>query len=362
VPAHSAIPIVLIGCGAVSQQFYVPTLRVLTQTGELYVHSLVDPAAGARQEVAKAFSGAKQANTTAEVDAPAGSLAIIASPPRFHCAQTVDAFQRGWHVLCEKPMAATSAECEQMIAAGRAAQRLLAVGLYKRFFPSSRYFKELFTTPRLGALRSFSISEGGPFRWPAATPSFFNKAQTPGGVLLDIGVHVLDLLIWWLGEPATYQYSDDAMGGLETNTLLELSYGSGARGVVHLSRDWSTPNQYRFVFEHGIVAWKVNDANGITVQLSGTGSALRSQLLEPISGNLREPTPALQASNPQSFIAQLQNIAASIRGEQTLLIPGEEGLRSLKLIESCYQNRRLLEHPWFTPAEMERARQLAVSP
>lgn len=351
----------LIGCGAVAQQFYLPTLRTLSSLGEVSVQALVDPSDSARRALAGTFPQAQQIAQLNESNAPDGSLAIIATPPRFHCAQTVDAVKRGWHVLCEKPMASTSVECEQMIASAKSSHRLLAVGLYKRFFPSSRYLKDLFSQGQLGALRSFSISEGGPFRWPAASPSFFNKAQTPGGVLLDIGVHVLDLLIWWLNEPSAYQYFDDAMGGLETNARVELDYPGGARGVLHLSRDWYTPNQYRFVFERGIVGWKVNDANGLTVQLSGASSALRSQLVTPSTPSLSDPAAQLQPTNPQSFIAQLRNVAAAIQGRETLLIPGEEGLRSLRFIETCYAHRTLIEQPWFTPAEAERARHLAAT-
>lgn len=361
-PAQVPLPVVLIGCGAVAQQFYLPTLRTLSSRGEVAVQTLVDPSDAARHALAAAFPHAQQVANLAESNAADGSLAIIATPPRFHSAQTLESVKRGWHVLCEKPMASTSAECGEMIAAAHATDRLLAVGLYKRFFPSSRYLKDLFSQGQLGALRSFSISEGGPFRWPAATPSFFNKAQTPGGVLLDIGVHVLDLLIWWLSEPASYRYFDDAMGGLETNARLELGYTGGAKGVIHLSRDWNTPNQYRFVFERGIVGWKVNDANGLTVQLDGASSALRSQLVTPSTPVLTDPAATLQLTNPQSFIAQLQNVAAAIQGRETLLIPGEEGLRSLRFIESCYAHRTLIEQPWFTPAETERARQLAATP
>lgn len=361
-PAKVPIPIVLVGCGAVAQQFYLPTLRTLSSLGEVTVKALVDPSETARSAMAGTFPQAQQVAQLGDAQADEGSLAIIATPPRFHCAQTLESLKRGWNILCEKPMASSSAECEQMIAAARDAKRLLAVGLYKRFFPSSRYLKDLFSQGQLGALRSYSIAEGGPFRWPAASPSFFNKTQTPGGVLLDIGVHVLDLLIWWLNEPSAYQYSDDAMGGLETNARVELSYPDGARGIIHLSRDWYTRNHYSFVFERGIVGWKVNDANGLTVQLAGASSALRSQLISPTANPIASHLAELQPTNPQSFIAQLRNVAAAIQGREPLSIPGEEGIRSLRFIETCYAHRTLIEQPWFTPAEVERARQLAATP
>jgi predicted dehydrogenase len=353
--------IVLIGCGAVSQQFYLPTLRALARAGEIKVAALVDPSEKARGLLSGAFPGAQSVAAISEVSAPEGSLAIVASPPRLHAPQTLEALRRGWHVLSEKPMASTSAECDEMIAAARAAQRILAVGLYKRFFPSSASLKELFTQQNLGPLRSFTVAEGGPFRWPAASPSFFQKSQTPGGVLLDVGVHALDLLIWWLGEPAAYSYFDDSMGGLETNARLELNYANGARGIVQLSRDWATANEYRFVFERGIASWKVNDANGLTLQLGDGSSALRGQLITPITGRLSEAASLPQATNPQSFIRQIRNIFAAIEGREPLLVPGEEGARSLRFIETCYRQRQYLDQPWFTSEERARARQLATA-
>ncbi len=356
----TSLPVVLVGCGAVSQQFYLPTLRTLAQLGEVNVVALADPSDAPRQILANAFRSAQAVRDLSEVRAPEGSLIVIATPPRFHAAQTQEAMQRGWHVLCEKPMAGSAAECDSMIEAGRTHQRLLAVGLYKRFFPSSAYLKTLFATQSLGPLRRFAISEGGPFKWPAATPSFFQRAQTPGGVLLDIGVHVLDLLLWWLGEPWKSRYYDDSMGGLETNARIELSYSGGAKGVVHLSRDWATANQYRFEFEKGIVSWKVNDANGLTIQLAGAPAALRSELTDPITLKLDEAVRSPQMTNPQSFIRQLRNIRGAIQNAEPLLVTGEEGARSLRFIERCYQKRSWLEHPWFTAAEADRARQLSA--
>ncbi len=359
--APTRVPVVLIGCGAVAQQFYIPTFRAAVRDGAIEVAALVDPSTAARGLLARAFPKARQADTLEQVELPAGALAVIASPPRFHAAQTQAAFQCGWHVLCEKPMASSAAECAAMVAAAEAAQRLLAVGLYKRFFPSSRYLHSLVRQGHLGALRHFTVSEGGPFRWPAATPSFFNKTQTPGGVLLDIGVHVLDLLLWWFGEPERFQYADDAMGGLETNVHLTLQYTGGATGNVHLSRDWKTPNQYRFEFERGVVTWTTNDANGLTVQLKGLPAALHSQLVTPIE-EVRPTAPLPLATNPQSFIYQLLNVVSAIRGQEPLLVDGREGMRSLTLIENCYRNRTLVEQPWLTATEAARAQHLASQP
>jgi predicted dehydrogenase len=346
--------VILVGCGAVARQFYVPALRALQSAGLVRVSAIVDPVVTARDSIARSFPKAGQAASLEQTTAPAGTLAIIASPPGFHAVQTITAFERGWHVLCEKPMASSVSEAEAMVAAAQQHQRLLAVGMYKRFFPSSRYIRSLCRDWGLGPLTHFTITEGGPFRWPAG-PSFFDRTQTRGGVLFDIGVHVFDLLDWWLGEPASFRYGDDAMGGLETNAFVQLNYAGGAQGRVHLSRDWATAQQYRFIFERGIVTWKVNDANGLTVQFAGAPAALQATLVTP---QAEPPAPIGSqplATNAQCFILQLANVVAAIAGDEPLLVPGEEGLSAIKLIEQCYARRVLVEQPWLTPAESAHA-------
>jgi predicted dehydrogenase len=270
------------------------------------------------------------------------------------------AFERGWHVLCEKPMATSAAEAGEMVAAAQRHQRLLAVNLYKRFFPAAHYIRGLCRDWLLGPLVSFTIREGGPFRWPAGA-SFFDRTQTRGGVLFDLGVHVFDLLGWWLGEPADVRYADDAMGGLEANAFVQLTYGNGVQGRVHLSRDWATAQQHRFVFERGIVTWKVGEANAVTMQLAGAPAAVQGTLVAPLptASIPFEARPLENAS--QCSVLQLCNILAAIAGQEPLFVPGEEGQHALRLIERCYAHRVLVEQPWLGADEAARAQEFSTA-
>lgn len=346
---NDAISVVLVGCGAVSRFFYAPSFEALEANGLLKVEALVDPSPANREPLAALFPNAKQASALEELPL-ASRLVVIASPPKFHAKATLHALENGAAVLCEKPMASTVAEAETMIEAARANKALLAVGLYKRFFPACEALKGLLEKQPLGRLQRFTIAEGGKFGWQAASDSFFKKAVTPGGVLLDIGVHVLDLLLWWLDEPESLTYEDDAMGGQEANCHIELTYKDGVRGEVRLSRDWQTLNEYIFFFERGTVRYKVNEANQLEITADGMPTSL--------AGNLRNPK-GVARTNPQSFIQQLCNVAAAMKGDEALRIPGEEGIRSLRLIDQCYANRRLIPQPWLTQRETDAARRLA---
>ena len=360
-PSIPGVPsVVLVGCGAVSRFFYAPALAALEERGLLKVETLVDPAPANLAHLAEVFPQARHAARLEETGV-ASRLVIIASPPKFHAPAAVHALHQGAAVLCEKPMADTVADAETILQAARDTGSLLAVGLYKRFFPACEALKGLIERQPLGKLQSFTIEEGGKFGWQAASDSFFRKSVTPGGILLDIGVHVLDLLLWWLGEPETLRYEDDALGGQEANCRLALGYAGGVRGEVRLSRDWATRNEYTFHFERGVVRYKVNDANRLEIQADGMPALLSGTLHASSTlagGRLRSGAPL--RTNPQSFIQQLVNVTQALQGREPLRVPGEEGIRSLRLIERCYAERAgLLDMPWLTPAEAAAARALA---
>ncbi len=355
------IPVALVGCGAISRFFYVPTLKALVDSETLRVAALVDPSTQNLSRLAEEFPNAARFATIEDAGIGADHLVIVASPPRFHAPQCIFALGKGAAVLCEKPMAASVEDAEQMIASARDGAGLLAVGLYRRFFPAAEAIRRLIEIKTLGVLRSFKIQEGGPFGWQAASESFFRRDATPGGVLYDTGVHTLDLLLWWLGEPSEIHYEDDAMGGLEANCRVTLSYPNDCTGEVRLSRDWKTENCYVFCFEHGCVRWIVNDANHLEILVDGLPVSVRGELVQTSqrAGRLIEHGPA--NSNAQSFIEQVRNVAAAKRGLEKLKVPGSEGIRALRLIDRCYRGRRMMRMAWLTPDEGTEAQRLAAS-
>jgi predicted dehydrogenase len=248
-------------------------------------------------------------------------------------------------------MAAGIADAEAMAAAAARTKRPLAIGLYRRFFRGAQAIKDLITNQTLGPVLSFEVEEGGPFRWEAASDSFFRREVTPGGVLYDTGVHTLDLLLWWFNEPSSLEYQDDAVGGLEANCHLHLHYAAGFKGEVRLSRDWVTRNLFRINFLKGSVAWQVSQAGQITLKLEGLGSVLAGDLLPDRDNSLTLHTPGEAEGSPQAFIRQLLDVVAAVRTGSPVHINASEGLRSLRLIEECYRQRKPLVQRWLTPEE-----------
>jgi predicted dehydrogenase len=345
------VPVVVAGCGAITKFFYASALSYLESQGVVRVTALCDPQEATRAGIHARFPQSRSLAKFEDAPLDGNTVVVVASPPKLHAAQTIFALDQGCGVLCEKPMAASLADAEKMAAAAERTGRPLAIGLYRRFYRATQLIKNLCQHQTLGPVVSFEVEEGGPFRWEAASDSFFRREITPGGVLYDTGVHTLDLLLWWFGEPASLDYRDDAVGGLEANCRLRLNYTNGVTGEVRISRDWATKNIFRINFAKGSASWFVGQAGQISLRIDGVDTALTGDILPMTDDGLALHNGRGAEASPQAFIRQLLNVTDAVRDGKPLLIPAAEGLRSLRLIEACYRQRQSLELPWLTPEE-----------
>jgi predicted dehydrogenase len=351
VQERDPVTIAVVGCGAAAELYHAPALRTLAGEGLVRVDALVDPSAERTAALAASFPTATRVATLHAALERRVDLVLVASPARFHADQAIMALEAGAAVLCEKPMATSVAEGEAMCAAASAARRPLAVGLCRRFLPAARALRELVAAGALGRVTSATVTEGGLFRWPARSASFFDRAAGGGGVLIDVGVHVLDLLAWWLGASELVRYADDAMGGVEATCELELRWPGGASAFVRLSRDVELPNRVELRCERGGIVWDADAVDRLAIRPGGDGLALDASV--HIS----------DAADPyrfeDAFADQLRNVAAAARGDAPLVVPASEALASLRLVETCYRERELLDMPWLSPEEVVRARAAA---
>jgi predicted dehydrogenase len=177
---------------------------------------------------------------------------------------------------------------------------------------------------------------------------------------MDSGVHLLDLMIWWLGKPEEVIYEDDAMGGIDANCRLQCKFSQGFTGEMRLSRDCLVPNRYVIHGDKGWLSWDVNDAaDKIQMGFEDSSFALDAQIHNIDSQNplsLGQPSFNFE----QSFISQLCNVIAAMDGKEPLAVPGEEAIKSLRIIESCYRHRTLMPMPWLSDSESIRAHQLST--
>jgi predicted dehydrogenase len=337
---ESRLRLAVVGCGAITTLHHLPAIALSDRVAATV---LVDVDARRAEALAKRFGVPEVAADTSRLPGRVDA-AIVALPNHLHAPVTIDLLRRGLHVLVEKPMAMTVRECDEMIAAAAAAQAVLAVGHEFRFFDSSLLVRNLLRDGLLGELRRFEMRQGVIPRWPFATDFLLKKETAGGGVLADFGAHVLDLLLWWLGEWAEVEYRDDAMGGIESDCELRLRMRSGLSGYVEISRTRNLRNTCVFEGARATLEAGVWDPDPEIRLLIADREVC-------LAGRARRPEPGSAGLDfTQAFVRQLDDFAAAIRERREPFVPGREGRRSQELIAACYARRQPLVLPWSLPS------------
>ncbi|MCC7494348.1 MAG: Gfo/Idh/MocA family oxidoreductase [Fimbriimonadaceae bacterium] len=165
------------------------------------IAALSDLAEPALQRAAEK-TGAKKlyANPEELIADPDIDIVDICTPNMYHTPLTVGALDAGKHVICEKPLAPTPSDIQQMIAARDRSGKLLMTAQHFRFQGSAKALKAEIDGGTLGPIyhaRSWMLRRSGaPLR-----PGFIMKKHSGGGPCIDIGVHILDLTLWMMGHP-----------------------------------------------------------------------------------------------------------------------------------------------------------------
>jgi predicted dehydrogenase len=155
----------------------------------------------------------------ADSDVEAVSICL---PTRFHCEATLAALEAGKHVLVEKPMASNLAEAERMREAARASGKTLAVSHNQRFTPQARFLERFIREGGLGQVyfcRTLWRRPMGSLPAPqqerptgAYDRNWFNEWSRGGGVLRDLGTHMIDRALYVLGFPRFLSASGGSYG------------------------------------------------------------------------------------------------------------------------------------------------------
>jgi len=131
---------------------------------------------------------------------PTIDIVDICTPNRLHAPQVLAALEADKHVICEKPLAPTPEEIREMIAARDRAGKLLMTAQHFRFKASSQAMKREIESGALGNIyhaRAWMLRRNGLI----PTPTFIRRELSGGGPCIDIGVHILDLTLWLMGNP-----------------------------------------------------------------------------------------------------------------------------------------------------------------
>lgn len=355
------IRLAIIGCGAVTNVLYVPVLEKITDKCE--VVAVVDKDIKCANKTASTL-GAKIITDDYELilDKNKIDAAIVALPHFLHAPVTINLLKTGINVLCEKPMALNIEEARKMTEIQKATGKILAVGLFRRFYPSTQMIKEIIKRNILGAVKRFLWLEGEEkYSWPAQSTFFFNGRQAGGGVLIDAGAHSIDQILWWFGDVKEFIYYDDSMGGVEANCELELKMSNGAEGAVRLSRDCLLPNKCFIECENGWIVYSLDVPENFEWGFYDTKYKFNTSLeIGKCSTIYSQDDHTIKKHGDllTYFTAQIIDFIEAIKKGREPLLSGKEALKSMELIDACYHNRGLMKMNWMSEGEIRRAEEL----
>ena len=268
--------------------------------------------------VDRAFANADELIADPDIDA-----VYIATPVRDHMPQSVAAAAAGKHVLVEKPMAISVAECELMIGACRDARVKLGVAYYRRFYPLVHRMRELLETGAIGTPLAVSAVTTTPMDMKPGEDGYWRAvpADGGGGALMDVGSHRINIFLHLFGKiaeikaicktiAADYQAEDTA-------TLL-FHFQSGAIGTLQCHFGCADPDEFAITGTRGRLAARPLNGDELIVEI---GDGRRIEKHPPVE-NLCGPLVA--------------DFVSAIVEDLDPRVTGEEGRETNEAIQWAY--------------------------
>ena len=237
----------IIGCGKIAQVRHIPEYAEHKDARLLGFYDINQERAAALAEKygGTAYATVEELLANPEIDAVSVCAANFA-----HAELTIAALNAGKHVLCEKPMAITLAECEAMVEAAKANGKYLMIGHNQRLAKAHAMARKLIVDGLIGDIVTFrtTFGHGGPETWsvdPGLNTWFFDKTRAAMGAMADLGIHKTDLIQFLTGQQVirttarvTTLDKKDASGNLisvDDNAICIYEMSGGAFGTMTAS-------------------------------------------------------------------------------------------------------------------------------
>jgi predicted dehydrogenase len=240
----------VIGAGGIARLRHIPAFHEAARRGTAQLVAVCDPVAAALEAAGEQAGDVARYEDYRDVLARDDiDLVTIATPNSHHEPIAVAALEAGKHVFCEKPLALSLDGARTMAAAAHAANRVTGVNHRYRWVPAARYLKELVAGGEAGEVRQIFMNYFNALVVDPSTPIQWRQTRAEGGgVLADIGSHLIDLALWLLGpirrvrcDLRTFTHERPTATGemarvdVDDAATCQLEFASGAVGIMNVS-------------------------------------------------------------------------------------------------------------------------------
>ena len=327
--ATQPVRVGVIGAGQVTQINHLPALKKMREAA---IVAICDDDIVKARELAqrygaqRAFSDFEELLRMSEIDA-----VVIATPNHLHAPMALAALDYGKHVLCEKPPARNATEAQQMVDAAHRSGRTFMYAMNNRFRSDVQILRRFIEKRDLGEI--FYAKTGWlRRRQDLRGPEWYsNKKSSGGGVLMDLGVQMLDLSLWLMGNPKVVsvtatKYVQDPRRDVE-DTLAAMLVLEG-RACLTVEVSWALLLEKNFAY----------------LNMYGTeGAALLNpfRIHKEMHGNLMNVTPAIEADRndyKQSYEREMEHFLRCVTHGEKPLASAEDGLALMRVIDAIYES------------------------
>lgn len=264
-------------------------------------------------------------------------LVSVCLPNYLHAPATIDSLKAGAHVLCEKPMAMNAAEAQRMVNTAHRNDRLLMIALNNRFRTEAQILKKLIEQGELGEIYYAKTGWLRRRGIPGAGGWFTTKAKSGGGPLIDLGVHMIDLTRWLMGNPGPVS----VVGSVYSK--FAHTVGKGHFDVEDLAAAFIKLDGGATLIAEA--SWASNvPQEGAYVRLVGTkggGEVIESKLTvyTEMHGELVDITPVYRPQSWQDCLAaEIDHFVKCIHAGKEPMSTGEQGVEMMKILEGIYKS------------------------
>ena len=279
-------------------------------------------------------------------------IVSVCTPNQFHAPVSIAALQAGKHVLCEKPLARSSPEAEQMVRAAMDNDRVLKTAFNHRERGDIQALKQAIDQGDLGRVYHAKASWMRRQGIPGMGGWFTSREMAGGGPLIDLGVHVLDMALYLLGEPeveavsaATYaELGPRGRGGRKINTRtmevggyevedLATAFIRLAGGVtLLLEASWAVYG--RAGDDFGVTLFGTEGGADVDIKNYAWEDTLRLY----VDVDNEPAVLAPQVTKGEGHLAVVRKFLAAIESGDWEQHCGRDGLRRAQIIDACYQS------------------------
>ncbi|MCW8809700.1 MAG: Gfo/Idh/MocA family oxidoreductase [Ignavibacteriaceae bacterium] len=319
--------VAVIGLGSVAQLVHLPNLLKIKNTevtavAEINRNRLFS--IGDKYEIKNRYTNYKDLLNNNNVDA-----VIIATPTHLHKQMAIDSLNAGKNVLVEKPLALTSTEGQEVIECAKKNNRKLMVGMNLRYRPDSMLIRSLIDAGEIG--EPFYIKCGWIRKQSSSEKWFSKREEAGGGVILDLGINLVDLALWLANYPravsiSTKNYYHHSRN-LEDTSISLLRCENSV--LINIESSW-TLAEHKDTFYANIYGTK----GSVAANPFKLIKLLEEEQIDHGSTFLETPTEAFK----KSYLNEIKSFIGAIRGLNPVFSSGEEALQLLKIAEAMYKS------------------------